>query len=207
MTLNSRKVIVMNKNRHGSHLLVVLNGLYKKVSMRLAAARIRAGRLFVHKPPSIDINSILLVRIEELASAPKNEVGFNNRAEVKILDKDVKPSGVRKTDTVYEKNIYLSECMATEFSRHVSNNKRLHAGHSGVADKLKASVWEHLNASVRCARNNDMESAKLHANITSRALEEAGHYMDAENYARFALDIEKYFDDSKREDRDDAGNI
>lgn len=60
-----------------------------------------------------------------------------------------------------------------------------------AGDKLKQSTWEHLRASIRCAKAGDKKTARLHASIMDSALKEAAHFLDEEAYHEFVQKLEK----------------
>lgn len=72
-------------------------------------------------------------------------------------------------------------------SRH--NDSVLNAG---VEEKLEHSTWEHIHAVVRCAKNGDDRSARMHADIASTACMELAHFMVEEQYIEFMGDIDNY---------------
>ena len=60
-----------------------------------------------------------------------------------------------------------------------------------VSHKLQASVWEHLNTSLRLARQGEAETAKFHADVANNALKEAARYMPKDEYAEFYGQVDK----------------
>ena len=60
-----------------------------------------------------------------------------------------------------------------------------------VSHKLQASVWEHLNTSLRLARQGEVQTAKFHADVANNALKEAARYMPEDEYAEFYGQVEK----------------
>ncbi len=54
--------------------------------------------------------------------------------------------------------------------------------HPGMEEKLKSSIWSHMNASVQCALKGDSSSAKMHVDIANYAFKEIAHYMPEERY-------------------------
>ena len=59
------------------------------------------------------------------------------------------------------------------------------------------STWEHLHASIRFARQGDVKTARLHADLTRNALNEAAHYLPEPVYSRFSEDVMKALKDIK----------
>ena len=64
--------------------------------------------------------------------------------------------------------------------------------HPAIQDKLEHSVWEHIHATIRCARQGDKRNAKMHLNIASTACKELGHYMKEEEYQAFVKKAEEH---------------
>ena len=60
-----------------------------------------------------------------------------------------------------------------------------------LSEKLKKSIREHINTALRFARQGDVSSAKIHANLANNALKEIAHYMSEEEYASFEAEVEK----------------
>lgn len=71
------------------------------------------------------------------------------------------------------------------------NNAELHPGISG---KMKDSIWEHIHASIRHARQGNSHAAKVHADIANNAYKELAHYISSEEYNELAREIEDQFD-------------
>jgi hypothetical protein len=79
----------------------------------------------------------------------------------------------------------------TELSRFFGRKKTGSAFQPHMRDKLEASVWEHINTSLRLARKGDAKSAKLHADVANNALKEAARHMSEEEYSEFYGQVEK----------------
>ncbi len=58
-----------------------------------------------------------------------------------------------------------------------------------LSDQLQRSVRQHLNTSLRQARQGDVTNAKLHANLACNAMHELAHYMPNEDFMRFNVQI------------------
>lgn len=54
-----------------------------------------------------------------------------------------------------------------------------------AGENLIKSTWEHLRASIRCAKAGDKNAARLHASIMDSALKEAAHFLDDDEYQEF----------------------
>jgi len=62
---------------------------------------------------------------------------------------------------------------------------------TSAGEKLMQSTWEHLRASIRCAKAGDKEAARLHASIMDSALKEAAHFLDDQAYQEFVQELGK----------------
>ncbi len=56
---------------------------------------------------------------------------------------------------------------------------------TSAGENLMQSTWQHLHASIRCAKAGDKSAASLHASIMDSALKEAAHFLDDEVYQEF----------------------
>ena len=66
--------------------------------------------------------------------------------------------------------------------------------HPGIEDRLEHSTWEHIHAALRYARQNNKQSAKVHADIASSACKELMHYMSEDRYLALLKEIQKQLD-------------
>ncbi|MBI3563063.1 MAG: hypothetical protein HY080_15240 [Gammaproteobacteria bacterium] len=64
----------------------------------------------------------------------------------------------------------------------------------GIIEKLEHSTWEHIYATLRCARQGDSRNAKMHTNIASSACKELAHFMNEGQYQRFVAEIKAHLD-------------
>jgi len=87
------------------------------------------------------------------------------------------------TDTIKEPPIAESD------SRHDLQAKLPLPPSAG--ENLKQSTWEHLHASIRCAKAGDKAAARLHASIMDSALREAAHFLGHEEYQEFVQKLEQ----------------
>jgi len=66
--------------------------------------------------------------------------------------------------------------------------------HPGISEKLTESIWEHIHASIRSARQGNASTAKMHADVANNAYKELAHYLNDEEYNELARKIEEEFD-------------
>ncbi|MDH5387186.1 MAG: hypothetical protein OEY06_01910 [Gammaproteobacteria bacterium] len=79
-----------------------------------------------------------------------------------------------------------------ELSRYFKERSNGGETHPPIKDKLEHSVWEHIHATTRCARQGDKRKAKLHLNIASSAHRELAHYMSDKEQLAFAEKVDRY---------------
>ena len=70
-----------------------------------------------------------------------------------------------------------------------------------MSKKLKKSTWNHIHTALRLARQGEVRTARLHADIANHALHEAGHYMSEEEYRKFTLEVEEKLSEIRKQDR------
>ena len=86
----------------------------------------------------------------------------------------------------------LSRERIDELSKYFKERNKGADLHPSIREKLEHSVWEHIHATVRCARQGDKRNAKMHLNIAHTACKELGHYMDDEEYQAFVKEAEDH---------------
>jgi len=79
-----------------------------------------------------------------------------------------------------------------ELSRYFKTRINGDELHPAIKDKLEHSVWEHIHATTRCARQCDKRNAKLHLNIANSACRELAHYMNDKEHLAFTAEVATY---------------
>lgn len=69
--------------------------------------------------------------------------------------------------------------------------------HPSIQEKLEHSIWDHVHATLRCARLGDDHCSKMHANIACCACKELAHYMDEYDYHVFIVEVEDHLNTLK----------
>ena len=80
---------------------------------------------------------------------------------------------------------------------YLKNKEYIDSSHSGIADKLILSTWDHLHAAFREARQGKTKTAKMHADIANYAMKEMAHFSSEEEYQSFYSDIELEIEELK----------
>lgn len=88
----------------------------------------------------------------------------------------------------------LSRERIDELSKYFKERNKGADLHPPIREKLEHSVWEHIHATIRRARQGDERNAKMHLNIATTACKELAHYMNDEEYQAFVSEAESYMD-------------
>jgi hypothetical protein len=66
--------------------------------------------------------------------------------------------------------------------------------HPEIKEKLECSIWEHIHATIKYARQGDNRNAKMHADIVCSACKELAHYMSKDDYMNFIAGVNEHLD-------------
>ncbi|MDH5612446.1 MAG: hypothetical protein OEY66_08330 [Gammaproteobacteria bacterium] len=83
----------------------------------------------------------------------------------------------------------LNKKQINELSKYFKERKKGSDLHPSVKEKLKDSIWEHINAAIQCAHKGDRHNSKMHVDIANYAFKEVAHYMNDEQYAELSEKI------------------
>lgn len=75
------------------------------------------------------------------------------------------------------------------YFKHRINDAELHPA---IKEKLKRSIWEHINAATQCALRGDRRNAKMHVEIASYAFKEIAHYMPEDQYRALTVTLNEH---------------
>lgn len=183
------------KNYNNHTLLLTLKELYCQLSMVVAQIRLRSYRFLFESKNTFDITSVLNKKVNDLAARALKE----NICSEKNSNKKQQPGFAHnKKQNINYKKIENVSGIESEFAKHLKQRKSSSITQPHMGDKLKASAWEHIHSAIRFAKQGQVGKAKLHADIAGHALEEAGHYMNDEEYSELVYHIEHYFTESQK---------
>lgn len=77
----------------------------------------------------------------------------------------------------------------SELSRYFKEKQKGLSADPGIKEKLKHSVWDHINASISSARKGNKRNAEMHADIANTAFNEVAHYMSEEQYSKLTSKV------------------
>ena len=94
-----------------------------------------------------------------------------------------------------ESNPYkLNKKQVEDLSKYFKARTKGSELHPGIEEKLKDSIWDHINASVQCALKGDNRNSKMHVDIANYAFKEIAHYMPEGQYLELTRKINKRLD-------------
>ena len=187
----------MKKNKYHS-LLSSLQYIYRKISIVVVRIRIHSYRKLVESNSSFDITSVLNEQINTLAasSVKNNKIHDDVNEKPQHSELTFNKEDIKKYQSSKIENVSGVE---SEFAKHLKQKKSSSMIHPYLGDKLKQSAWEHIHCTIRYARQGNVVTARLHADIAGQALEEVAHYMKDEEYSELVFQIEECFIKSKKE--------
>ena len=190
----------MNNQNENNTLLKTLKELYNQLGVLMAQIRFRSYRSLIKSDNTFNITSILNQQVEKLASESviSAKSAENNEKIMQQSDDSLSKSAVKDKSVMKHKNVSGVE---SEFAKHLKLSKSSAVSNSHMGDKLKESAWEHIHSAIRFAKQGKVDKAKVHADIAGHAIEEAGHYLNRDEYSVLVNRIEDYFTDSTKEQK------
>lgn len=190
------------QNKKNQTLLSLLKGFYTQLShlsLDITQSRIKFFQRHSKPPLKIDITTILNKQVDDLAAhvvtKPVEDMDIsdeNSENQPLINHSDDKIPRSNYSETITE-NV---DSVDSDFAKYLKQRKTGAITQPQMGENLKSSAWEHVHCAIRHAKNGAVDTAKLHASIAGTALEEAGNYMNNEEYSQLLFDIEKYFLDN-----------
>lgn len=98
----------------------------------------------------------------------------------------------RYTNKYTDKTHVINDGNAEELTRHIKATANESELYPEIAQKLEHSVWEHIHATIRYARQGDKSKAAMHTDIANSACKELAHHMTKDRYQALTMKIEKY---------------
>ena len=173
-------------------LFVSLQSLYSKLFNAILHMRMHSYRSTVKSNNNVEITTLLNKQVAELATSSAKNTMAPDKVNEKKLTSELSFS---KKDKNYHE---VDLDMESEFSKYLNQKKSSAIIHPHMGEQLKKSAWEHIHKAIRYARQADVTTAKLHADIAGHALEEAEHYLKNEEYSKLVFEIEECFIKSKK---------
>ena len=176
----------MTKQHQTQDLIRALRDLYFKFSEFELVKRVNGYRRNLGSNKAPDIGYTLTAQIDKLAAENKQRVNSVNQIEaVKEFSETKNSHHMINAPFPSAKNELTNLSRSETISPYRSKSDEY------MGDKLKASTWSHIHMALMQARNGEVSTAKLHADIANQALKEAAHFMDEAAYKDLCIDIEK----------------
>ena len=167
--------------------------VYKKISLivlrkRMDGYRKQESQSF--NSYANDIKSPLSDCVESIISNKQDEPGTRHNNDSSILNTTTSQNSPANSHA--DKPHVADKRNAGEFSRHYKERANGSELHPDIAKKLEHSIWEHIHATIRYARQGDKFNAAMHTDIANSACKELAHYMTGEHYQEFIMQIEEH---------------
>ena len=133
-----------------------------------------------------DISAPLSERIDELARKATDD---HNKSSSKT---SAQPQDEKKSDRPLTHRMPRAQMLRARLNGLSKLFKKRNSSvvfQPHLSDQLQRSVRQHLNTSLRQARQGDATNAKLHAGLACNAMHELAHYMPKEDFSRFNTQI------------------
>jgi len=167
------------QSHNNSRLLDILQALYIQLANQITALRVASYRSKVPNAPGTDLVAQLHDYISQTPAPEKSST----------VVQEVKPSNEAGTELPKSSGKAATSAVPNSLSQAFCKRHPVDALQNTVSDKLMRSAWDHLHASIRCARAGDTETAQLHVSIMDSALKEAAHYLEDEKYLNFVKSL------------------
>jgi len=166
-------------------LLDELYELYAKIALKILHIRIQKHRKHKNTDSSPDISTHLTNHAHYLVDRHKDattKVTWKNSTfVVKNLD---------RVKTLDDKNNEDYPNFINPLSDYLKNKKYVDSNHSGMADKLKLSTWNHFHSAIREARQGNRKIAIMHVDLANFAMSEMTQFMSEDECKNFHSEIE-----------------
>ena len=202
------QVAAMNISNFLSALLHELQRLYNQVVLtRLHKLMDGYHKHTNHskKPHAKDIKASLLEYVDNVVVLEKEKAKTPHDVEHPVGESGVIGKHVTQSHhTLFPFNVdkkhvgpnpyKLNKKQVEVLSKYFKARTKGSELHPGIEEKLKDSIWDHINASVQCALKGDNRNAKMHVDIANYAFNEIAHYMPEEQYLELTRKINKRLD-------------
>ena len=174
-------------------LIREIEKVYNRISLIVLRKRIAGYHkqpLQSSQPYTDGIKSPLLDCIDNIIvdhQADSTALHDNDRP---TLDATTNPN--RPANKYTDKAYVINDGNAEELARHIKATDNESGLYPEIAKKLEHSIWEHIHATIRFARQGDKHKATMHTDIANSACKELAHHMPKDQYQALTMKIEKY---------------
>jgi hypothetical protein len=193
--------VAMKKTTFYNELIKAIDKVYMKVALKGLQKRMAGyhqqvsqstkSRVNDIKSPLLDYIDTITIKdqgdpeeLHTIGSPAPESATANQHAS------DLHTPAKNQTDEPY----VIDKNNVGELSRYFKEKSIESELHPGIEEKLEHSVWEHIHATIKYARQGDKPNAKMHTDIANSACEELAHYMSEEDYLEFIMKIKEHLD-------------
>ncbi|MFC1589377.1 hypothetical protein ACFL3P_03800 [Pseudomonadota bacterium] len=173
-------------------LIKGLEKLYTKIALKVLHQRINSyhrqasdGKRQHQDGIKTPLSAFIETTVAQATSAKHTDHSYDHLAEER------KPQP-EPNHPAASQSSQLSRERIDELSKYFKERTKGADLHPPVREKLEHSVWEHIHATIRCARQGEKSNANMHLNIAHSACKELAHYMDDEEYQTFVAEAENH---------------
>jgi hypothetical protein len=179
----------MTPEREINTLLHALQRLYARITSLVLNTRMNSYREEAGSVADHDLSALLSDHIDRLADSGSADSGKTQR-EVSGQKVDIATQIPSQGRSHSDRQVSIISRTFNGLGRYFKSSRTAPVLDPELSKKLKKSAWNHINTALRLARQGEAGSAKLHLDIASQALKEAGHYMSREEHIAFTVEVE-----------------
>ncbi|MCW8887613.1 MAG: hypothetical protein OQK25_00965 [Gammaproteobacteria bacterium] len=173
----------MDSGQNSNALIKWLSGLYSDVVLIIFKRRIDSYRTRAQANDGSEIHRNLSAQIDKLSAAERKSNDGVGEVDVPSVTGTIE--SIKKAHSI--KNLFR---MWNSLGGYFRKSPRGSTSNSHMGTRLKESVWDHVHAALRLARQGKVEQARFHTDIVHSGLKEVGHYLDEEEFKAFSDEIE-----------------
>ena len=168
-----------------NRLLRSLHRLYSKLGFLHLQKQLQRHRRKPSKVKQHSISASLVEHIDRLANHKDAPLSCELERHEKLNKSN------RQDQSGSRRKFNLSSSVAVNVDNFFRKNKHLSGSAAGMSETLKESAWNHMRCALRLAKQGQIHSAKIHANIADQAVKEVAHFMPEDEYEAFSAEIKK----------------
>jgi len=170
----------MLSNHQIHELFDVIYKLYSNITLKILHLRIQKHHECRHTDSSHDITNHLTKHVHHLVKKHQEATSKVTWKKSTFIIKNI-----RHVTTLDDYKSPNATNIINPLSDYLKNKKYIDSSHSGVADKLISSTWDHFHAAIREARQGKTKTAKMHVDIANYAMKEVEHFLPEKEYQNF----------------------
>lgn len=160
-------------------LLRSLHKLYSKVGFLHLQKRLQRHRRGPQGIKQYDISELLGKHVDRLTSCASSDTCCD-------LSQHQQKNRTGKSSA---RKFTLASSAVVDMRNSFRKDRHLSGRAASLGDTLKKSAWTHMHAALRLAKQGQLNSARIHANIANQAVKEVAHFMPEVEYEEFSTEI------------------